>query len=188
MNTNFHFITMLITILTCILITSLVISSISGRVDVRIQEHLNINNVDGEAIKSMGMNRKLKGNENLISNNIRFYIQDLMVQGICSGSGDGFDMWVYAIRRECNSSSSRTCDDICKDPKITEQDPDLADTEGHCFGAFRVYHDRPIIEKDEMLGPKTFVYRGCDIPGCGPNYCCCQYRPRHAIDGKRRKS
>lgn len=111
-----------------------------------------------------------------------------MVQGICSGSGDGFDMWVYAIRRDCTSSSYRTCNDICMSPKVKEQDADLAHAEGHCFGAFRVYHDRPIINKDEMLGPETFVYNGCATTGCGPNYCCCQYRLKHVRDSTEKKS
>ena len=109
--------------------------------------------------------------------NMRYYIQDLMVQGICSGS-TGFERWIYAVRRECNPSSSRTCDDICGSSELKEQDPDLVDTEGSCFGVFHVYHDRPIIYKDEMLGPKTFATRECSTKGCGPNYCCCQFIPK----------
>ena len=115
-------------------------------------------------------------------NNIRYYIQDLMVQGICSGS-TGFERWVYAVRRECSPSSSRTCDDICESSELKEQDSDLADTEGSCFGVFHVYHDRPIIYKDEMLGPKTFVTEECATKGCGPNYCCCQFIPKNGNGG-----
>ena len=153
---------------------SLLMFSKYGKCVITCQEDVSSNSKDWKLDQSL--------------NNMRYYIQDLMVQGICSGS-TGFERWVYTVRRECNPSSSRTCDDICESSELKDQDPDLAETEGRCFGVFHVYHDQPIIYKDEMLGPKTFVFRECATKGCGPNYCCCEFVPKNSnndIQGNKR--
>ena len=101
--------------------------------------------------------------------------EDMMVQGFCTGIGHF--CWMYAVRRDCTPTSSRTCDDVCTSPKLKSQDSGLSDKNGRCVGALYVYYDRPIITNTEMLGPKTHTYYDCTSQGCGPNYCCCEFCP-----------
>lgn len=99
---------------------------------------------------------------------------DLLAQSQCVGLSTA-PGWVYAVRRHC-SSSATTCAQICADPKLRQQDSQVAARTMTCFNSVHIYANRPPTGTGlpaPKLGLKTYRYNGCG-GSCGPNYCCCR--------------
>jgi len=110
-----------------------------------------------------------------------YKLADVIAQSSCaayvSRSPVGF---VYAVRRVC-SASSPTCAQVCSDPSLHSQAIHTPSDTWTCVGAIFVYNRNHTGDgKNPTLGLGQYYYghNKCNLPFCGPNYCCCRVTSR----------
>ena len=112
--------------------------------------------------------------------------EELLAQVMCqfSASTEGIGR-VYAVGRACNGRS-KTCNEICKDSRLTTQDPQTKRDTWFCVGAYHVYRHRPTTNLNGDVGSAKLGLKSaktiCDTRHCGPNFCCCFARHGGAIE------
>jgi len=101
---------------------------------------------------------------------------EVMAQSICTAI-TGFSGWTYAVQRVCTSSSTVTCNNLCKSPHLRSQDRQTRSREWRAAAAIHVYRNRPSSSPGTAAAPhigmKVFRYGTIHGTGCGPNFCCC---------------
>ncbi|XP_045169411.1 uncharacterized protein LOC123532117 [Mercenaria mercenaria] len=87
--------------------------------------------------------------------------KDYIAQSACTAILHGSNH-VYAVRRQCSSSSTDDCNAVCK--ALTKT----------CYNSLHVYGGVQLPASDTgKVGLHTFRYNSCASSGCGPNFCCC---------------
>tara|TARA_Y100000310_G_scaffold22495_2_gene21598 strand:+ start:351 stop:1229 length:879 start_codon:yes stop_codon:yes gene_type:complete len=110
-----------------------------------------------------------------LSKNFHFSSKDtlaqIQAQAFCTASNiDGEH--TFAIARSCTSTSSQTCEQLCKtlsEPQVTRR----RSRNLQCFNSIHIYNNQPH-DGLSQVGLKTLKYGSCTISSCGPNYCCCR--------------
>ena len=106
-------------------------------------------------------------------------LEDVIAQSSCAAYMSHNPVgWVYAVRRaQVCSESSPICVQVCSDPSLQAQAIHTPSDIWTCVGAIFVYSRNPTGDgKNLTLGIGQYYYgqNKCNLPFCGPNYCCCR--------------
>ena len=92
-------------------------------------------------------------------------------QSVCSALPIRRPGWISAVPRSCYGRE--TCRAICSRVRNTAPDSQRrAAPFTTCLNSIHVYGRRKSITLN-VPGLKTYKYNSCNIPYCGPNFCCC---------------
>ena len=106
--------------------------------------------------------------------------EEIVAQSICTSVATSKKLTglFYAVGRDCAMPNSGTCNTICSNSTLGNQDVDTRNKAWSCFGAYFVYRKRPSTNLKGTLTTATLGLKvrhdSCNKLNCGPNFCCCR--------------
>merc|ERR1712062_53809 len=111
--------------------------------------------------------------------------EDTLAEAACLGATR--KGYIYAVPRDSDADLDATCEDICGDPTLIDQDDQVQPLgfNGNCLNALKIYPEFPGVEAAALppqhgqLRLKVYRYDSCKTKGRTANYCCCNYHKRN---------